>query len=159
MWLVAYHSFHQNGHPDDAYAVFGRLHAAEVLTPTVDDVLLLTEETPESLLQRLKEVAPDLLAEARANPGHEAFRTWGKSDDLGEAAMLVDMVVVDEEKAEQGWVGITLPKEVAWPAGGLFDIAAALLPPGVTPTPCDKVGPRPLRTGEYAYTWETYPES
>lgn len=161
-WLVAYDAYHATGDRNDVYNYFVKLQEAGKLAPTEADWLALTESTPVDLLEQLRERAADLIAEARGTPGREAMITFqGNRPEgrPGEAVMAIDLVVVEDDGAEQGWLGVTLPRDVDWPAEGVLAVFAALLPPEVRTedlTMTNRFASRDSRKGEIVCTWSQY---
>lgn len=152
-WLLAYHEFHQNGDPDDAYNVFIALYSAGQLLPTDKDWEEVLAEEDDEFLDELRRAGERLLERARANPGHEEVETW---HDGGHQVMCVDLLVEADGQAEVGWMGLTLPENEVLSDREVFDLVAQLLPPNVKPLYSLKFKDRDRRRGEIVYSWEWY---
>ena len=158
-WLVAYHEYHATGDRKDVYEYFKRLDAGDRLAPTADDFENLLSETPSTLIDALRELAPQLLGEARTFPGDEVRKEFVASvqpGDTGTAIMTVDIVCETDGDLEEGWLGLVIPPDVTWPAEGALALAAALAPPEVPAAELhwsDMVGRRERLPNEIAFTW------
>jgi len=156
-WLVGYHEYHAAGDRKDSYEYFAGLHGSGKLTPTADDYELLFEITPESLIQSLREYGPRLVEQARSMPGREVELSFVAGvDAVGVATITVDLVFEVDGSLEQGWVGIRMPENSMWPAGGAVDLAQALMPPEVASEDIrhsNFVGRRPAGANELAFSW------
>jgi hypothetical protein len=152
-WLLGYNEFHRNGHPDDAYEVFNRQYIAGVLLPTDEDWEEFFTEPQDRFLDLLRSTGERLLQQARANPGSEEFETF---NDGGTQVICVDVLVEGDGRAEDGWVGLTLPANEVLSNEEVFDLVAALLPEGVVPIFAMEFKDRARRPGEIVYRWEHY---
>ncbi|TCC35074.1 hypothetical protein [Kribbella sindirgiensis] len=162
-WLVAYDEYHATGDRKDVYNYFEKLQQRGELAPTEDDWLAVTESTPQDLLEKLRDLAPGLIAEARQSPGTEAMVTFQAQDSddggRGQAVMAIDVVVLEREGAEEGWIGVTLPRDTDWPQEGVLAIVAALVPPEIDSDallPSSKLAGRDRHKGEIVFTWSRY---
>lgn len=161
-WLVSYGAYHASGDSRDVYNRFELLYAGDQLAPTADDYEALYEITPEELLRNLRELGPKLVSAARDTPGYELVRPFNAANPAhpdAQAVIVIDLVVEATADAEQGWLGLTLPSDCRWPPGGVMDMVAALLPddvPSYEVQRTDRVGGRPRRPDEVAFTWSRY---
>ncbi len=155
-WLLAYNDYHRNGDPDDAYNVFIDLYNRDELMPTqrdYDDFLAEDDVDEELVIEGLLEIGAELLARARANPGREEVKTWS---DGGHQVMCVDVLVVGQDRAEEGWLGLTLPQDVVLTNEQVYDLVQALLPPDAMPRYEKRFKDRPRRPGEIVFQWDHY---
>jgi len=157
-WLLAYHHYHRNGDPEDAYAIFNALYSADALMPTasdyqnfLDDVEGEDDDEPP-LIEDLLEVGQKMLAVARANPGREAIETWHNGERR--QVICVDIVVEAGDWMEEGWLGLTLPEHEMLSDVQVFEMVQALLPEGVVPIYERRFRDRERRRGEIVYRWE-----
>lgn len=152
-WLLAYNDYHRNGEPDDAYEVFIALYKAGELLPTEEDWSNYFADDADVFFDRLLETGRRLLHQARKNPGREEVETWHN----GRQVMCVDILVEGGgSRAEDGWMGLTLPDDEALSDDEVFALAAALIPPDAVPIYSDKFKGRQRRRGEIVYRWEHY---
>ncbi|MGY1601156.1 hypothetical protein [Geodermatophilus sp. SYSU D00815] len=158
-WLLAWNSYHASGDYRDVYNYFERLHDSGQLPPTTEDFERLLTETPAALIDALRDIAPQMISEARSYPGSEVRRDFVASVALsaaGTAMMTVDIVCEVDGSMEQGWLGLLIPPEATWPAEGALALAAALAPPEVPSSELhwsETVGGRPTMPNELAFTW------
>ncbi|GAA2169283.1 hypothetical protein GCM10009845_35210 [Pedococcus bigeumensis] len=152
-WLLGYNDYHRNGEPDDAYAVFNGQYEDGVLMPTQEDWEAFFEEPVDRFLDMLRETGQRLLEAARANPGHEEFETF---DDGGHQVICVDILVLGDGRAEEGWMGLTLPADEVLSDMEVFEMVATLIPEGAVPIYEHKFKDRERRRGEIVYRWEHY---
>lgn len=68
MWLLAA-GYHREGSGEDAYEHFKRLKAQRALYPTIEDYEALERLRDNTLAKALRDELPDLIQQARANPG------------------------------------------------------------------------------------------
>lgn len=151
-WLVGYDAVHALGESRDAYAVFGRLDARGDLMPTLDDYLALDAITTTALMSGLAEVAQDLYYRARAIPGEEAHAEYQDRS----AYMVIDLLVIDEDSVEEGWVGITFPRDTGLDQGAALDLVSRLLPEEIdwdSLRLTDNFRGRPAAFTELVFTW------
>lgn len=153
-WLLAYNDYHRNGEPDDAYNVFNELYDRGELLPTEDDwyQALLADE--DFVLHQFRESGERLLEQARREPGKEAFESF---TDGGHQVICVDLVIATDGRAEQGWIGVTLPQDEHLSDDQVYDLVVQLLPDNSDAPLYDKTfKDRPARTGEIVYTWQYF---
>lgn len=161
-WLVAYGGYHASGDHRDVYNDFEATAARGQLAPTVDDYESLFDITPAQLLETLRDLGPRLVSAARETPGYELVRPFNAADPShpdAHAVIVIDLVVESDGDAEQGWLGLTLPSDCRWPPGGVLDIVTALLPqdiPAHEIQRTERVGSRPRKPEEVAFTWSRY---
>ncbi|WP_377322543.1 hypothetical protein ACFJIY_24070 [Pimelobacter simplex] len=165
-WLLAYHWFHRNGHPDDCYNIFLDLHNnGDRLLPSASDYATFFDSSDEDeehessaltldLIEELELVSAELLCEARSNPSVEAVRTFRVN---GRQIMLVDLVVDSGGSAEEGWMSLRLPEDEHLSDSDLYEMLAALLPEDVHPIFTNKFQDRDSMPGEIVYRWEQWP--
>lgn len=154
-WFVAYSETHASGEDRDCYRYFMRLGERDELLPTAEDYEQLAEVSTEDVLHELAQVARNLYREARARPGVEA----NASHHDGKALMLVDLVVIDTDECEQGWLALRLPPEITVEPGTIVDFMSQLLPEHVGPESIEvagTVGTRPCHHEEVAWSWIHY---
>lgn len=151
-WLLAYNHFHRNGDPDDAYAIFLGLYNSGDLLPTEEDYAAFFADEEDAFFDRMLEAGQKLLERARANPGREEVETWHN----GSQVMCVDVLVEGDSRAEDGWMGLTLPDDEALTMDDVFRLAAALIPADADPIFSDRFRDRERRRGEIVYRWEHY---
>jgi hypothetical protein len=104
--------YHAAGDRKDVYEHFQRLDRNLRLAPTTDDFENLLSETPGTLIDALRGLAPQLLGEARAFPGEEVRKDFVASvqpGDVGTAIMTVDIVCETDGDLEEGWLGLVIP--------------------------------------------------
>lgn len=151
-WLLAFNDYHRNGEPDDAYEVFLGLYDQGELLPTKKDWSDFFTDDADAFFDRLLATGQQLLERARTHPGREEVMTWRN----GRQVMCVDIVVEGDARAEDGWMGLTLPEDEALSDDEVFALAAALIPPDSVPIYSDKFKDRDRRRGEIVYRWEHY---
>lgn len=154
-WLLAYSGTHASGEGRDCYRYFMSLGERNELLPTPDDYELLWDVSAETVLEALTFIGRDLYAEARQNPGVEANRSYQDADAL----MLLDLLVIEQDECEQGWVCISLPADITVGSDVIADYLARLIPSHVDPSmiePSSHVGNRLCRYDEIAWTWTAY---
>ena len=152
-WLLGYNDYHRNGEPDDAFEVFNKQFSAGVLLPTADDYDALFADADDRFRDLLLDTGRQFLEQARANPGHEEFVTFG---DGGHQVMCVDILVEHGGRSEEGWVGITLPENEALPDEEVYAVVAELIPAHAEPIWERKFKDRDRRPGEIVYRWDSY---
>lgn len=155
-WLVAFSETHASGEDRDCYKYFESLSGRRLLAPTADDYEALWEVSVEAVLDGLVGLSGQLYAEARARPGFEASRSF--SD--GRALMMVDVVVIDSDQGEEGWVAVTIPQTIPHAEDVVIDYLARLVPPHVdigTVQRSHMFGQRHCEYYELALTWTVYP--
>lgn len=151
-WLLAYDDYHRNGEPDDAFEVFIGLYHADELLPTEEDWSQFFADNEDTFFDGLLKTGQRLLERARANPGREEVESWHN----GRQVMCVDILVEGESRAEDGWMGLTLPEDEVLSDNEVFALVSALIPPDATPIYCKKFKGRERRRGEIVYRWEHY---
>lgn len=163
-WLLAYNGFHQNGHKNDCYKVFLRLHADDELLPSEADYVAFFESSDADdedyegvfhlgLLEELSAISKGLLQDARANPGTESVRTFRVN---GEQIMCIDAIVEADGQAEEGWMGLRLPDNEFLADADLYEMVAGLLPEDVLPTFETQFRDRDRMPGEIVLRWDHY---
>jgi hypothetical protein len=122
IWLLAV-GYHREGHVDDAYSHFARLHAAGRLLPDREDMLAFVRSQAPTLARSLLNDVPGLVAVAREHPGviHQGM-IGGRIRvrviyETGDPAMLT--VAISQR---------LFPGEMRVPADWLVRVAAAFLP-------------------------------
>ena len=162
-WLLAWHWFHRNGHPDDCYNLFLALHNnGDKLLPTQEDYesFLDSSDADEDdfdgvmrldLLDELAAMSRELLDEARAHPNVEAIRTFRVN---GHQIMCVDALVEEDGRFEDGWISLRLPEDEHLSDLDVYDLLVSVLPEGVMPLYETKFRGRERMPGEIVYHWE-----
>lgn len=162
-WLLAWHWFHRNGHPDDCYNLFVSLHVnGDNLLPSEADYDAFFDSSDEDeedyegvvqlvLLEELAAISEALLVEARARPNVEAVRTFRVK---GQQIMCVDALVEPDGRLEVGWISLRLPEDEHLSDLDVYDLLLSVLPKGVTPIYEMKFRDRERTPGEIVYSWE-----
>lgn len=151
-WLLAWSPTHATHEKRDAYQHFMRLDTRGELMPTADDYEAIDQEAITYIADGLVAACEDLYSEARANPGTELSETFQNRDAL----ILVDVIVVEEDELEEGWLAITFPRDTPLTPDVALDMCARILPARI-PTEdiamADHFGKRPMQPGELIFTW------
>jgi hypothetical protein len=122
IWLLAV-GYHREGHVDDAYAYFARLHAAGRLLPDREDMLAFVRSQAPTLARSLVSDVPALVALAREHPDVIHHGMIG--------GRIRVRVVYDAADPAMLTVAISqrlFPGEMLVPADWLMRVAAAFLP-------------------------------
>lgn len=161
-WLLAYGETHAKGEKRDAFNDFEALFERGELMPSAEDFETLYHLTTAAQIDSLKELSAELYEEARANPGTEASQTIGLRDEYqGEILIVIDLQVIGQDEAEQGWVIFTIPPQTGITETQLYDVLEAFLPAAVdlaSVVQVRKVGDRELQYHELGWTWSCYPD-
>lgn len=155
-WLLAYSPTHASGEMRDAYEYFLHLYGRRDLLPTADDYESLWEISSEALLDELAELGNALLGDARAAPHTEINGTC----DTGSMMVLIDLMVIDDQECEEGWVAFAFSEDTSLTRSQVFDLLEAMLPENVdleTVQASALFGRREVQWNEIAYTWTCYP--
>lgn len=151
-WLLAWSPTHATHEKRDAYQYFMRLDGRGELMPTADDYEAIDEEAISYIADGLAAVCSGLYEEARANSGEEFSETF---ENRG-ALVLVDVVIIDDDEIEQGWVAITYPRDTPITSEVALDLCARILPSHIPTSSiefADHFGKRPMEPGELIFTW------
>ncbi len=152
-WLLAWSPTHATGERRDAYQLFMKLDGRRELMPTVEDYEAINTEAITYIADGLVAACAGLYDDARANSGTEMSQTF---ENRG-ALILVDVIIVDDDEMEEGWVAITYPRDTPITAEVALDLCARILP---THIPVDQIdfadhfGRRPMEPGELIFRWE-----
>ncbi len=93
VWLCSTHGHHRSRESDDSFLYFLALRDEGLIWPTGEDYEDLAADRGTQFAAFVVDLAPDLLAEARANPGVECSRTIGREP----IAIVVEIVETLEE--------------------------------------------------------------
>ncbi|UOW00899.1 hypothetical protein [Agrococcus sp. SCSIO52902] len=159
-WLLAYDATHAVGERRDGYARFEQLDARGELLPTANDYELLESLSSVVLLDAIRSEGRGLYAEARANAGDEVCRTF-EFGDQGDAQVMavIDLVVIEREESEQGWMSVVVPPETPLSHEQLLDVVAELIPSDIDETTLELAGDfngRVPSRNELVFTWTKY---
>ena len=152
-WLLAWSPTHATHEKRDAYQHFMRLDRRGELMPTADDYEAIDREAISYIVDGLASACADLYAEARANAGSELSQTF---ENRG-ALILVDVVVIDEDELEEGWIAITYPRDTPLTPEVAVDLCARILPthiPASRISFTDHFAKRPMQPDELIFTWD-----
>ena len=131
------------------------LGSRDELLPTADDYESLDEVTSESIIDGLAIVGSELYRQAREAPGTEV----NKSYQGGHALIVIDLMIIEGDEYEEGWLSITFPKETALSEYTALDLISRLLPSDIvagTLHLATTFGGRVPRHDELVFTW-AYP--
>lgn len=152
-WLLAWSPTHAIHERRDAYQLFMKLHGRGELMPTADDYEAIDLEAITYIADGLSAACDGMYEEARANPGSEMTQTF---ENRG-ALILVDVIVIEEDEMEEGWIAITYPRDTPITAEVALDLCARILPahiPAHLLTIVDHFGKRPMQPGELIFSWD-----
>lgn len=151
-WLLAWSPTHATHELRDAYKLFMRLDGREELMPTADDYEAIDLEAISYIQDGLAAACEGIYADARSSPGTEISETFQNRGAL----ILVDVVVVEEDEMEEGWLAITFPRDTPLTPEVALDLVARILPPHIPSSElsfADHFGKRPMVHGELIFTW------
>lgn len=156
-WLLAFNETHATGERRDAYNHFVRLSGRGELLPSKDDIGALSTVTPANVIDTLRAHGEHLYEAAIAALGDEVCESL-VLDDGQDASIVVsiEVVVEQQESAEQGWIAFVLPYDAPVTPDLMLDLIADLIPDHVDPDSVDfatSVNSRPVRHNELAFTW------
>lgn len=163
--MLAWHGFHQNGHPEDCYNRFLDLHNnGDKLLPSDDDYDQFFDSSDEveddydgvmslGLLDELRIISRELLDEARSHPAVEAVRTFRVN---GRQIMCIDALVEEDGRYEDGWISLRLPEGEYLSDEDVYDLLLSVLPEGVAPLYEMNFRDRDRMPGEIVYRWEAW---
>lgn len=151
-WLLAWSATHATGERRDAYQHFMRLDRRGELMPTAEDYEAIDADAVAYIVDGLLDACSDLYKEARANPGIEMSETF---ENRG-ALILVDLIVVEQDEMEEGWLAVTYPRDTPLTPEVALDLCARILPariPVAEINLASHFGRRPIQPGELIFTW------
>lgn len=151
-WLLAWSPTHATHEKRDAYQYFMRLDGRGELMPTADDYEVIDTEAISYFADGLAAACAGLYEEARQNAGIEMSETF---ENRG-ALILVDVIVVEEDEMEEGWIAITYPRDTPITPEVALDLCARILPTHIPASQLDfaaHFGNRPMAPGELIFTW------
>lgn len=151
-WLLAWSATHATGEKRDAYKHFMRLDGRGELMPTAEDYEAIDTEAISYISDGLADACSALYDDARSNSGVEMAATF---DNRG-ALILVDLIVVEEDEIEEGWIAITYPRDTPLTPEVALDLSARILPTHIPASELsfsDHFGKRPMEPGELIFTW------
>jgi len=158
VWLLAYSATHATHEGRDAYRHFMSLDARGELLPTEEDYETLDGISTVAILDAFEDQCHDLIAQARDQPGREAFGGVTLGD--GKASSMVasiEVFLLDKADAEQGWVSFVFHPDTRLSPSQVLDMLAAILPVDVIPEQAADFNGRTLRYDELAWTWVLWP--
>lgn len=159
-WLLAYGETHAVGERRDTYNEFVRLDRRGELLPTAEDYLALESVTSASLIDAMREAGERLVSTARADSGAEKTEILTLTDGDGvEISVCIEMLVVGDDSAEQGWMSFILPYDAPLAVDNLLDFIVDLLPGAITAESVEQAGEvngRVIHHNELAFTWSGY---
>lgn len=124
--------------------------------PTAGDYEAIDVEAISYIADGLASACAGLYEDARADPGREMSETFQNRGAL----ILVDVIIVDEDEMEEGWVAITYPRDTPLSPEIALDLCARILPVHI---PVEELsfathfGRRPMEPGELIFTWSYAP--
>lgn len=151
-WLLAWSPTHATHELRDAYQHFMRLDRRGELMPTVADYEAIDLDAISYIQDGLAAACEGLYDDARSSPGTELSETF---ENRG-ALILVDLIVVEEDEMEEGWIAITFPRDTPLTPEVAIDLVARILPRHIPTSEldyADRFGKRPMEQGELIFTW------
>jgi len=165
VWLLGV-GWHESGSRDDAYAILKARDEAGTLMPDEDDFLdlAMSYEEAHSFVAQVSEQAPELVAQARQNPGQEVRDLIAGRLDVGVYVEIVD-IAAEDETLEEIWVGFSLPPlpgpcELPAQLEWLQTVLAAMIPEEVSLADVEFGGAFPRQGGsrpnEVVACWRSF---
>jgi len=157
VWLLAYSATHATHERRDVYQKFMALGERDELLPTQEDYETLETISSVAILDAFEEQCLRAVNEARADPGHTSSSVvLLRNGQRSGIVALVDIHVIEDGSAEQGWVAFTFSPDTRLGPSQVLDLLDAVLPEGAEPEHAADLHGRPLHHNEVAFTWVVY---